>query len=101
MFKPRVENKFLGRFARAPLLLLLAALMFAPLTGCYAHARPAGIYYSEGYYGGYRRPYRGYYPRERYRYYRAPDYYRGGGYHHRHHHHHHGGHHRHHRGPRW
>jgi hypothetical protein len=82
-------------------VLLVAALMFGPMSGCYAHARGPGVYYESGYYGG--GAYRG---RDRYRYYRAPEtHYRGGGgyyresgrhHHHREHHHRH-----HHRGPRW
>lgn len=83
-------------------MLVMGALLFGPMSACYAHVRPAGAYYSEGYYvgRGYRSPDRYYYPRERYRYYRAPDtYYRGYGGHH-HHHQHRGHHHRHH-GPRW
>jgi hypothetical protein len=81
----------------------VGALLFGPMSACYARVRPAGAYYyQDDYYirGGYRGPDRYYYPRERYRYYRAPDtYYRDHGRHH-HHHHHREHHHRHH-GPRW
>lgn len=107
MFKPRVENHVPGKLARWARTLALGALLFGPMSACYAHVRPSGAYYSEGYYvgRGYRAPDRYYYPRERYRYYRAPDTYYRGGYHrgyggHHHHHHHREHHHRHH-GPRW
>jgi hypothetical protein len=80
VFKPRVENHVPGRFARWARLLVVGALLFGPMSACYAHVRPAGAYYGDYYTGGgYRGPDRYYYPRERYRYYRAPDtYYRGG-----------------------
>jgi hypothetical protein len=95
VFKPRIENHVPGRFARLARLLVVGALMFGPMSACYAHVRPSGAYYSDGYYvgRGYRAPDRYYYPRERYRYYRAPGY--------GHHHHHHHREHRHHHGPRW
>jgi hypothetical protein len=94
MFKLRLSPNVTRSLGRAARFVVLAALLAAPMSmsACYATVRP-GAPYSSGYYvgRGYRGPDRYYYPRERYRYYRAPDpYYRGGGHrHHRHHHHHH------------
>jgi hypothetical protein len=92
--KLRLNTHAIRSVARAALALVVAALLFGPMSGCYATARPG--YYSSGYYGGrgYRGPDRYYYPRERHRHYRAPDAYRGGygRHHHREHHH---------RHPRW
>jgi hypothetical protein len=96
MSMPHVLTQAVRRFVRAaPILFALA--LFAPMTGCYATVRPHG-YYDSGYYvgGGYRGPDRYYYPRARYRSYRAPDYYRGHGHHHHHHREH-----RHYRDRRW
>lgn len=97
MSKPHVKARgsFLIRFA--PYLVAIG-IAFSPLTACYAHASPDGVYITHG--GGYRyddgyrqrrRHHRDYGPRYR----RAPDvyYYRGEPRRdyrrHRHHHHHH------------
>lgn len=102
MSKPHVKARGLARLSRFAPLLFVVGLAFAPLTGCYAHATPGGVYVAHG--GGYyyddgyryrRRYYRDYGPRYYRRgpdrYYRADPYYRG------HHHHHH----RHYHRDRW
>ena len=92
MSKPHVKAR-LGFLSRLTPYLMAVGLAFSPLTACYAHASPDGVYVAHGggyYYGdGYRRRryYRDYGPR----YYRSrPDvyYYRGDPYRGRHHHHH-------------
>lgn len=99
MFKPHVQARGLRLVKRLAPFLFAVGLAFSPLTGCYAHAYPDGVYVSGGggYYGGggyrYRRGYRDYGHRS---YRRGPDhYYRGDRYyrsdyrrhdHHRHYH---------------
>lgn len=97
MSKPHVKARGLGLFSRCAPLLIVVGLALSPLTACYAHASPDGVYVAHG--GGYyyddgyrsRRRYRDYGPRYR----RGPDvhYYRSDPYYrdyrrHRHHHHH-------------
>lgn len=98
MSKPHVKARGFLLMRFAPYLIAIG-IAFSPLTACYAHASPDGVYISHG--GGYyhgdgyrnrRRSYRDSGPRYR----RGPDvyYYRGDPYRgdyrrHRHHHHHH------------
>ena len=97
MSKPHVKARgfLLSRFA--PYLIAIG-IAFSPLTACYAHASPDGVYVAHGggYYDDGYRSRRHYYRDSGPRYRRGPDvnYYRGDPYRrdygrHRHHHHHH------------